>query len=201
MKKGFVDLNEAVKGVLIDAKYAGYDNFIGRPVTGYNASKVVGSIELAQALCIARDIAVNMNLKLLLYDAYRPAKAVQDFMNWCAAEEDNKTKAHHYPNHDKTELVPLGYISAHSGHSRAGTIDLTLCTESGIPLDMGGWFDLMDIRSHHGYSGCTQEQTKNRLLLKTIMEQSGFGSYKNEWWHYRLSNEPYPDTYFDFDID
>jgi len=32
------------------------------------------------------------------------------------------------------------------------------------------------------------------------MERHGFLPYSREWWHYRLENEPYPDTFFDFDV-
>ncbi len=34
-----------------------------------------------------------------------------------------------------------------------------------------------------------------------MMKKNGFRPYANEWWHYTLENEPYPDTYFDFDIE
>ena len=65
---------------------------------------------------------------------------------------------------------------------------------------MGGDFDFMDERSHHTASGLTEEESGNRDILRHIMESSGFESYCNEWWHYVLADEPYPDTYFDFCI-
>ena len=65
---------------------------------------------------------------------------------------------------------------------------------------MGTAFDLMDDRSHHGAAGVTAQQAFNRRQLKAIMESAGFVPYENEWWHYRLAEEPYPDTYFDFVI-
>ena len=197
---GFVYLDEAVPGTLTDAKYAGGDNFIGAPVDGYHVPRAVGSAELAKALLRVRDAAAAMRLKLLFWDGYRPQRAVDHFIRWSKEPEDGRTKAAHYPRIRKTELIPLGYVAEKSGHSRGGTIDLTLTTLSDAPLDMGGDFDLMDERSHHGFPGCTQEQTKNRLLLKRLMEQAGFLSYSAEWWHYRLRDEPYPATYFDFPI-
>ena len=200
LPEGFVYLDEAVPGTLSDAKYAGHDNFVGEPVDGYFAPRVVGSKELADALIRVRDAAATMNLTLLFWDAYRPQRAVNHFIRWSQQPEDGRTKAAHYPCISKTDLIPQGYVAEKSGHSRGGTIDLTLATPDGRPLDMGGDFDLMDERSHHGYPGCTQEQTKNRLLLKRLMEQAGFLSYSAEWWHYRLRDEPYPATYFDFPI-
>lgn len=200
LPQGFVYLDEAVPGTMSDAKYAGADNFIGAPVDGYFVPRVVGSVELSQALLRVRDAAAAMRLKLLFWDAYRPQRAVDHFIRWSKEPEDGRTKAAHYPRILKTELIPQGYVAEKSGHSRGGTIDLTLTTLSGAPLDMGGDFDLMDERSHHDYSGCTAEQTKNRLLLRRLMEQAGFAAYSAEWWHYRLAKEPYPDTYFDFPI-
>ena len=200
LPEGFVYLDEAVPGTLTDAKYAGSDNFVGAPVDGYFAARVVGSIELAEALLRVRDAAAAMRLKLLFWDAYRPQRAVNHFIRWSREPEDGRTKSAHYPSILKTDLIPQGYVAEKSGHSRGGTIDLTLTTLSDAPLDMGGDFDLMDERSHHGFPGCTEEQNKNRLLLKSLMEQAGFAPYSAEWWHYRLIDEPYPATYFDFPI-
>jgi D-alanyl-D-alanine dipeptidase len=28
----------------------------------------------------------------------------------------------------------------------------------------------------------------------------GFKDYHEEWWHYTLREEPFPDTYFDFPV-
>ena len=201
LPEGFVYLDEAVPGSLSDAKYAGSDNFVGAPVDGYRVNRVVGSKELADALCVVAEKARAMGYKLLFWDAYRPQRAVNHFIRWSSAPEDGKTKAAHYPNIDRTQLIPLGYVAAKSGHSRGGTIDLTLTDMEGQPLDMGGDFDLMDARSHHDCPLCTEKQTANRELLRALMTQNGFTDYSEEWWHYRLAHEPYPDTYFDFPIE
>ena len=199
--EGFVYLDEAVSGVLWDAKYAGCDNFVGEPVDGYCANRVVGTKELAAALALVQEKARQAGYRLLLWDAYRPQRAVDHFVRFCAAPETGKTKEKHYPNVDKGQMIPLGYIAAKSGHSRGSTIDLTLTDEAGRALDMGGIFDFMDERSHHGNPEVTAEQAANRELLRNMMLECGFTDYKNEWWHYRLKNEPYPDTYFDFVIE
>lgn len=201
LKNGFVYLDEAVPGVLWDAKYAGNDNFVGESVDGYRVPRVVGTKELAEALILAQEAAGRAGCRLLLWDAYRPQRAVDHFIRFCAAPETGKTKARHYPNVDKDQLIPLGYIAARSGHSRGSTIDLTLTDGDGNPLDMGGIFDFMDEKSHHGSPDVTRAQVDNRELLRKIMLGCGFTDYKNEWWHYRLKNEPYPDTYFDFVIE
>ena len=198
---GFVYLDEAVDGVLWDANYAGYDNFVGEPVDGYCVNRLVGTRELAKALVLAQKRAEQAGCRLLLWDAYRPQRAVDHFIRFCAAPETGKTRERHYPNVDKTQLIPLGYIAARSGHSRGSTIDLTLTDGEGNPLDMGGIFDFMDERSHHGCPEITSAQADCRKLLRSIMLECGFTDYRNEWWHYRLKSEPYPDTYFDFVIE
>jgi D-alanyl-D-alanine dipeptidase len=65
---------------------------------------------------------------------------------------------------------------------------------------MGGEFDVMDPISHHGATGITQVEARNRRYLGSIMEGCGFNAYDCEWWHYTLKYEPYPETYFDFPI-
>jgi len=200
LPNGFVYMDEAVREIFWDAKYAGSDNFVGAPVDGYATGRVVGTKELAEALCRVRDKAGEMGYCLLLWDAYRPQRAVDHFVRWCAQSEDGKTKERHYPNIERNRMIPMGYIAERSGHSRGSTVDLTLCDRAGNEVDMGGWFDLMDERSHHDYENLTDVQKKNRALLRGLMLSCGFTDYQNEWWHYRLKDEPYPDTCFDFPI-
>ena len=185
-----------------DAKYATADNFTGAPVDGYRANRVVGTVQLANAL---RDVAIRAQgegLGLFVWDAYRPQRAVRRFVEWVHEAEDMRTKAAHYPNVERARMIELGYIAARSGHSRGSTVDLTLYRlDTGALLEMGGDFDLMDARSHHGAPGISPEAVQNRAHLKELMGSCGFAPYENEWWHYRLENEPYPDTYFDFPIE
>lgn len=201
LPKGFVYLDEAVPGALWDAKYAGRDNFMGRPAEGYAANRAVMTAEAARALKSAERMAEEAGYRLFVFDAYRPARAVADFCAWTQDETDTERKPIHYPNVEKRALIPLGYIAAKSGHSRGSTVDLSLCGPDGALLDMGGIFDLMDPVSHHGAAGLRREQTENREMLRRIMLSCGFTDYEAEWWHYRLKDEPYPDTYFDFAIE
>jgi len=142
----------------------------------------------------------QLGLNLLIYDAYRPQDAVQDFMTWSQQPEDGLTKAEFYPAVPKEELFERGFIAERSGHSRGSTVDLTL-TRGGKPLDMGTGFDFMDESSFQNSTSVTPAQQKNRALLRSIMAYGGFAPYENEWWHFRLMNEPFPDTYFNFPIE
>lgn len=183
-----------------DPKYAGSDNFMGRPIRGYLAPSVMLTPQAADALSKAQQAAMAQGLSLLVYDGYRPQRAVDHFVEWGADLADTLNKAAYYPDVPKSELFDRGYISARSGHSRGSTVDLTL-TRDGIPLDMGTPFDFFDERSHTENPTITGEAMSNRILLRDLMTSAGFNNYVNEWWHYTLVDEPYPDTFFDHPVE
>jgi D-alanyl-D-alanine dipeptidase len=201
MESGFVFLDEALRGVRWDAKYATWDNFTGTPVDGYEVNRIVGSLALAESLLDATERAARLGFGLLLWDGYRPQRAVERFLAWSMQPEDGRTKERFYPNLDRAAMFTNGYVAPRSGHSRGGAVDLTLFhLDTGDLAAMGGGHDLMDERSHHGARGVSEAEAQNRRCLCSIMEDSGFRRYDCEWWHYALSDEPYPDTYFDFPI-
>ncbi|MBQ3078657.1 MAG: M15 family metallopeptidase [Clostridia bacterium] len=200
MPNGFVFLDDIMTEIEWDAKYAGCDNFMGRPADGYRANRIVCTCEMAFALQIAQAEFQKKGYSVFAFDAYRPARAVRDFVKWVYDDTDQKRKNIHYPNIDKRSMLTDGYIAEKSGHSRGSTIDLTL-KKDGKFVDMGGIFDYMDELSHTLSEKITPEQRKNRLILRDIMLNAGFTDYHAEWWHFRLKNEPYPDTYFDFPIE
>jgi D-alanyl-D-alanine dipeptidase len=201
MEPGFVFLDEVLSGVRWDAKYATWDNFTGAPVDGYEVNRIVSSHALADALLEAKTQAAALGFGLLLWDAYRPQRAVNRFLEWSGQPEDGRTKTRFYPNIDRAEMFTSGYVAPRSGHSRGSAVDLTLYRlDTGELASMGGGHDFMDERSHHGTRGVSGIEAHNRRSLCSIMEHSGFDRYDCEWWHYALRDEPYPDTYFDFPI-
>lgn len=201
MNDTFVYVDEHVPGIRWDSKYATWDNFTGKPVEGYVANRIVGTRPLCAALARAREEAASLGFGLLLWDGYRPQRAVDSFLRWARQPEDGRTKPRHYPNIERSEMFARGYVAARSGHSRGSTVDLTLYhLASGQRAPMGGDYDLMDAVSRHGAEGIAPIDARNRQRLRSIMETCGFGSYDCEWWHYTLVDEPYPDTYFDFPI-
>lgn len=202
MTDGFVYLDAVLPGVFWDAKYYTADNFTGSAVDGYRVNRIVGTREMAAGLRGALSLAAERGYSLLLWDGYRPQRAVDCFLRWAVSPEDGKTKARHYPNIGKLDIVRLGYVIEKSGHSRGSAIDLTLCDpKDGRMVEMGGIFDLMDVRSHHGAEGLSAVAAENREILREIMEKSGFDAYEREWWHYSLKKEPYPNQYFDFPVE
>ncbi len=201
MNDDFVFVDEFVAGIRWDSKYATWDNFTGKPVDGYLVNRIVGTTALCRALERARDDAADLGLGLLLWDGYRPQRAVESFLRWSRQPEDGRTKLRHYPNISRSEMFELGYVAIKSGHTRGSSVDLTLYqVATGELVAMGGDHDLMDSISHHGAQGIRPIEARNRHCLRSIMEASGFRSYAGEWWHYTLRDEPYPNTYFDFPI-
>jgi D-alanyl-D-alanine dipeptidase len=201
MNESLVFVDEHVAGVRWDAKYATWDNFTGKPVDGYVANRIVGTRALCAALERVREEAAAFGFGVLLWDGYRPQRAVDFFLRWSKQPEDGRTKLRHYPNIDRVEMFQRGYVAAKSGHTRGSTVDLTLYhLATGELVPMGGDHDLMDATSHHGAPGITQVEARNRECLRSIMEACGFSAYDCEWWHYTLKDEPYPHTYFDFPI-
>ena len=193
-------------------RYAGFDNFTGRPLPGYGAAECVLRREVAQALAkVAADLA-KRQLGLKVYDCYRPARAVAAFARWARAADDGATRRF-YPAQEKLRLFSLGYIAAHSAHSTGNAVDLTLiklpaaptpafdpaarygpCTapaEQRAPdnaldnaLDMGTGFDCFDDKSRTASAAITPEQKRRRALLVAAMRARGFHNYFREWWHF-----------------
>lgn len=201
MKNEFVFLDEVLTGVRWDSKYATWDNFTGKPVDGYEVNRIVVTLALADALRVANEKASALGYGLLIWDGYRPQRAVNTFLHWSRQPEDGRTKEKYYPNLDRSEMITKGYVAAKSGHSRGSAIDLTLYRlDTAELVPMGTGFDFMDERSHHTSKGIPSSEAENRRILCSIMEDSGFESFVYEWWHYVLKNEPYPNSYFDFPI-
>ena len=200
LPEGFVYIKDVIPSVREDIRYAGSHNFVGCPVDGYFAARSVLMDCAAQALKKAAQAFEKQGLYLLIYDAYRPQRAVDHFVRWAKDPDDVKTKDEFYPLLDKSELFPKGYIAVYSGHSRGLTVDLTLTDAQGSELDMGGGFDWFSKISSHDYEGITPAQKANRELLRQGMLDAGFDDYSEEWWHYTFKCD-LPKVYYDFPIE
>ncbi|HHT01354.1 MAG TPA: M15 family metallopeptidase [Firmicutes bacterium] len=198
---GFVYVTDEIPTALLEIRYFSEDNFVGAVIDGYHAPKAILTQEAAQALKKAADNLYQQGYYIKIFDAYRPQRAVDHFVRWANDVADTKMQAKYYPDLDKSVLFELGYIAEKSGHSRGSTVDLTLVDIStGKELDMGSGFDFFGAISNHGTDLITNEQEANRNILRDAMVSAGFEIYPEEWWHYKLTDEPYPDTYFDFPV-
>jgi len=198
---GFVLLSDVVPDAILEIRYYSTYNFVGDRIDGYEEPLAFMTKEAAAALKEASDELVAKGYRLKIYDAYRPQMAVTNFVEWAKDVDDTRMKEYFYPDLGKDVLFPQGYIDEHSGHSRGSTVDLTLfdmATEKEV--DMGGTFDYFGEKSHPDYTGITDEQYANRMILRDAMLAHGFKPLDTEWWHFTLADEPYPDTYFTFPI-
>ena len=201
VRDGFVLLGEAVPDALLEIRYYSSFNFVGTRIDGYEEPVALLTKEAASALRSASDALLAQGFRLRIFDAYRPQRAVDHFVRWAADPGDTRMKAYFYPELSKAELLPGGYIAARSAHSRGSTVDLTLFDmRAGRDLDMGGPFDYFGMRSHPDFPGITPLQRENRMRLRDAMRAAGFRPIREEWWHFTLENEPFPDTAFDFPV-
>ena len=199
----FVLIADAVPDVIQEIRYYSTYNFVGDRIDGYNKPVSMLTKEAAAALRQVSDYVMQYGYRLKIYDAYRPQKAVDHFVRWAEDIPDTRMKDYFYPLEDKSQLFSKGYIAFYSGHSRGSTVDLTLFDmRTGKEVDMGGTFDYFGLKSHPDYRGeLTQQQIDNRMFLRDAMIKFGFKPLEEEWWHFTLKDEPYPDTYFTFSND
>ena len=199
LPKNFVYLKDIAPSIRIELRYFSNNNFIGKPIDGYNSNSIVITEQTAKYLKKIQQELLRKELSLKIFDGYRPQQAVDHFVRWAKVLNDTIMKAQYYPKVKKKNLFKKGYIAEKSGHSRGSTIDLTIINiKADEALDMGSEYDFFGIQSHPLYKNISKKQKKNRMLLREIMLDNGFKPYENEWWHFTLKKEPFPNTYFKF---
>ncbi|MCB0404447.1 MAG: M15 family metallopeptidase [Bdellovibrionales bacterium] len=215
-----VSIEDVDPSILVEARYFGSHNFVGRPIRGYEAPKCLLTRAAANALAEVQKDFLKAGYTLKVYDCFRPQRAVDHFVEWARDPKDQKMKAEFYPKEKKEELFQNGYIASRSGHSRGSTLDLTLvklpakanaiysagqklvdCTSAqrfeDNSIDMGTGYDCFHPLSHTDNPGISVLARKNRDRLRSRMQAHGFQNYSKEWWHFTLKNEPFPNTYMD----
>jgi D-alanyl-D-alanine dipeptidase len=214
----FVNITDVAPTIKLDIKYFTSDNFVGEAINGYLAPKCFLTKKSAYALKRVQDHVKKNGYSLLVFDCYRPQRAVNHFMRWAKDLGDLKTKTKYYPEVQKNMLFKEGYIAEKSGHSRGSTVDLTLVklssatnesvryddcrivSNSTTSLNMGTHYDCFSVLSNTANPTISNQSMSNRLILKNAMLKFGFKNYSKEWWHYTLIDEPVKNKYFDFVI-
>ncbi|WCO00770.1 M15 family metallopeptidase [Psychroserpens ponticola] len=202
LPEGFVYAKNVIPDLNIELRYFTTNNFVGDTIDGYKANKLIITAEAVQALQKVQHDLQQQNLCLKVYDGYRPQRAVNHFMRWAKDLNDTINKQEFYPNVEKRYLFREEYIATRSGHSRGSTLDLTII--NGItnePLDMGSPYDFFGKESWVNHDQLSKEQKANRQLLQDVMLKHNFRNYAKEWWHFTLRWEPFPKTYFDFEVE
>lgn len=200
---GFVLLTDVIPDAVLEMRYYSSFNFVGERIDSYGAPVAYLTREAALRLKNVSDGLRKHGYCIKVYDAYRPQTAVNHFRRWSNDLSATEMKPYFYPDMDKSEIFAKGFIAERSGHSRGSTVDLTLIDmATGRELDMGSPFDFFGEISHsERVDGLTAEQIGNRAVLRRAMVDNGFRPLPEEWWHFTLENEPYPDTYFDIPIE
>jgi D-alanyl-D-alanine dipeptidase len=202
LPEGFVYAKTVIPDLEVDLRYFTTNNFVGDTIEGYKANKLILTAATALKLKLVQDELQLQNLCLKVYDGYRPQRAVNHFIRWARDLNDTINKSQFYPDVNKRNLFKAGYIASRSGHSRGSTLDLTITNgETGEPLDMGSPYDFFGEQSWVDYKAITEQQKANRQLLQTLMLKHNFRNYPKEWWHFTLRWEPFPKTYFDFEVE
>ncbi len=198
----FVSIQKYIPSIKVELRYASNHNFIGHPIKGYFSNNAILTIEAAKALKKAQQELIKKGYSLIIYDAYRPQKAVTEFVQWAKNLNDTLMKEEFYPTVAKKNLFNAGYISSHSRHSSGSTVDLSIVSlKTNQPIDMGSPYDFFGKPSWITYNTLSKKQKANRTLLQTVMNKSGFRNYAKEWWHFTLRNEPYRNRYFNFNVE
>ena len=142
--------------------------------------------------------------KFVVYDAYRPVEVQRSLFDLYKAKLKKEN-----PDIDEEKLteMTLKFVSLPSTdpqkpspHNTGGAIDLTICDENGILLNMGSYFDDMNDIVVTGYfedklakEGKLDEKDQivlqNRRMLYNIMIKSGFTNFTTEWWHFDYGNQ------------
>jgi D-alanyl-D-alanine dipeptidase len=225
LPKGFVYLRDIDPTIVQDIRYAGSHNFVGRPIRGYLAAECILSAPAANALEDVQRRLAEKKLSLIVWDCYRPKRAVEDFLQWSKDRAHSEMKTEFYPRNDKEDLFALGYLARPSAHSRGSTVDLAIvptpfasapppgpsrspkaCTspkserfEDGT-IDFGTGYDCLDVLANTSNTRAGGTALRNRQTLRSYMHRAGFRPYAREWWHFELINEPFHRGGFDFEV-
>src|SRR6202795_1529259 len=225
LPKGFVYLRDIDPTIVQDIRYAGSHNFVGRPIRGYLAAECILSEAAANALETVQRMLAEKKLSLIVWDCYRPKRAVDDFFRWSKDPAHSEIKAEFYHRTDKEKLFALGYLARRSAHSRGSAVDLGIvpsafslapppnpshslkaCTspkgerfEDGT-IDFGTGYDCLDVLGNTSNALVSGIARHNRQTLKSYMQAAGFRPYAREWWHFELVNEPFKRDAFDFEV-
>ena len=216
LPKGFVYLRDLDPTIRQDIRYAGSHNFVGRPIRGYLAAECILSELAANALVKLQARLAEKKLSLIVWDCYRPKRAVDDFLRWSRDPARSEMKAEFYPRTLKENLFAFEYLAVRSAHSRGSTVDLGLvpsdisfapapdrpqslkaCTlpkgerfEDGT-IDFGTGYDCLDPLGSTSNARVGRVALENRQTLKSHMREAGFRAYFREWWHFELINQPF----------
>ena len=168
------DLVEIVKldpTIKLDIRYAGTNNFIGKPV--YKEPRAFLQRPAAEALVAAHRELARHGYGLLIHDGYRPWAVTRLF--WEIT-----------PPHLREFVADP---ASGSKHNRGAAVDLTMYDLAlGTAVEMPSGYDEMTRRAYPDYRGGPPDARGRRDLLRAVMERHGFTVEPNEWWHFNYKD-------------
>lgn len=224
MPKDFVWLSDFNMPIKLKPRYGSPENVTGKVIKGYHKKGILLTKEAADRLVDVENAARGYGYDLVVYDGYRPQYASNFLNDWFNNPHERGEKKWYYPTVDKIDLIPKEYVADVSANSRGSTVDVTLIQlghslhsiqyttrtlKSGevIPYmddgsaDLGTSYSFFHEASFHDSPLISDDAAKLRSMLKMLMTSHGFNAYPNEWWHYTLAEEPYPNLYYNFEPD
>lgn len=160
-----VRVRDYIPDIWVDLRYAGENNFTGAAV--YDFSDAYLRYGTVKKLAAVQEALRGEGLSLLIWDAYRPQYAQRLLWERCP-------DANFVANPD----------TGGSKHSNGGTVDITICTSDGAPMEMPSEFDEFSALADRDYSDVSAEAAANAEKLERLMDAAGFDGYSAEWWHY-----------------
>lgn len=168
----FVSVADWIPGIHTELRYATDNNFTHQVI--YDFSGAYLRYGTVQKLAAAQAVLETEGYSLLIWDAFRPVSAQFDLWEIC-------------PDPAYVANPETGY----SSHSRGNTVDLTLVTPEGEPVEMPTDFDDFTPLADRDYSDAGETAAANARLLEDAMTAAGFRPYSAEWWHYS-DTDSYP---------
>lgn len=199
LPEGFVYPDSLIQDLILNMEYATDENLTGKKIEGYDAPKAILTTEAATALQRAADDLRAKGYRIILYDAYRPQRAVNHLLSW-VNDDGLPGKKQFYPNLTKQDLLNMEYVNPLSSHTHGSALDVGLASKDGTPIDMGSRFGVYDDKTAYAPGTITEPQKTVRTILRNAMTSAGFEPIESEWWHFQLKNQPYPNAYFDFSV-
>jgi D-alanyl-D-alanine dipeptidase len=166
---GFVFLRDIDPTIIQDIRYAGSNNFVGRPLTGYEAAE-----------CVVKRRETPAGRR------YNPAFSKKNLfrLGYIAEHSGHSTGA----AVDLT-LVDLNDDNSPQFDPNKAYADCTAPASARAPeasVDMGTGYDCADVKAHAAARSITSEQRRWRNVLVAAMAKQGFVNYSKEWWHFSL---------------
>ncbi len=164
--KTMAEVKTRIPDIKYDLRYATTNNFMHKKLYAQGKTTFL-RLPVVKALAKVEQELNTEKLSLKIWDAYRPYSVTVQM--WNLIKDDR------YVADPKNG----------SGHNKGIAVDLTIINKTtGVELEMGTGFDNFSDTAHADFKNLSEEELKNRTLLKNVMEKYGFRQLETEWWHF-----------------